>query len=287
MEATVHPSLVWLQVPEPSQKEDARAAQSLLPALLSSQPLKSGATTSIRLGQPQGWPVPHPGLGRAVEGESAEPGSRHMGMAGGRFSSAETRTCSGAGVPEGATSSLRWGRCNWSVRLHHSSLPHILSHPAMASHRHSSSHGMLSPAVWLDHAIPIPPHARVAPSGTDVTAHRTCSSPDKGHGDTPALGGAGAQADTGGALGSTKPAAASSGQGAEHPSGWRPVGPGTLPCTPAPCGARPTPSTPQGRANTHGSPNLGKSEQCPDSGTVLGCATSCHHDLRWTGRRCH
>ena len=46
----------------------------------------------------------------------------------------------------------------------------VLSHPAMASHRHSSSHSMLSPAIWLDRITPIPPHARVVPPGTDVTA---------------------------------------------------------------------------------------------------------------------
>lgn len=72
----------------------------------------------------------------------------------------------------------------------------------------------------------------------------------RGH---PSPGGAGAQADAGGALGGIKPAAASS-QGAGHPSVWRPVGLGTLPCTPAPCGARPTLSTPQGRADTCESP---------------------------------
>lgn len=44
---------------------------------------------------------------------------------------------------------------------------YVLSHPAMAS---DSSHGMLSPAIWLVCITPILPHARVASLRTDVTA---------------------------------------------------------------------------------------------------------------------
>lgn len=86
----------------------------------------------------------------------------------------------------------------------------------------------------------------LAPQGSFQTRQGT-----RGH---PSPGGAGAQADAGGALGGIKPAAASGSQGAGHPSVWRPVGLGTLPCTPAPCGAWPTLSTPQGRADTCESP---------------------------------
>lgn len=51
-------------------------AQILLPSLLSSQHLKSRTTTAIGLSQPQGWPMPCPGLGRAEEEKSTEPGTR-------------------------------------------------------------------------------------------------------------------------------------------------------------------------------------------------------------------
>lgn len=139
---------VWLQVPDPSQRGNAGAAQTLLHALLSSQPLKSRLTAAIRLGQPQGWPMPWPGLGRALEGESTQPGTGAHGDGPWDVQvSRDKDTCSGAGVPKGAVSLLRWGRCNRLVRLHHSCLPRVLSHQATASHRHSSSHGVLGPTI--------------------------------------------------------------------------------------------------------------------------------------------
>lgn len=55
---------------------DAGAAQILLPSLLSSQHLKGRATIAIGLSQPQGWPMPYPGLGRAKEEKSTEPATR-------------------------------------------------------------------------------------------------------------------------------------------------------------------------------------------------------------------
>ena len=131
---------VWLQVPDPIPIDGA--AQTLLPVPFSSQPLKSRATTAIGLGQPQGWPVPWSGLGRAVEWESAELGQA-MPVGGQQrqghlfWSRCPQRSHIIAGMemmqPDGLSASQLSPTC-------------VLSHPAMALHRHSSGHGMLSPA---------------------------------------------------------------------------------------------------------------------------------------------
>lgn len=248
-----------LQVPDPFWKGDAEAAQSLLPALLSSQPLKSKGHCCCQAG-------PGLALGGLWKGEHRAWNQGTWGQV-----SRDKDTCCGAGVSEGATSLLRWGQCSRSVHLHHSSPTWVLSHPAMASHRHSSRHVMLSPAVCLDHIIPNP-------------SHKGSTFRDRHHRRPwPCPGGTGAQADYSSALGGIKAAAASSSQGARHPSVWRLVGLGTLPCTPELCRAQPTLSIPQDSTNTHGSQ---RGEQCPNSGTELGCATSCHRDLGGTGRRC-
>lgn len=278
---------MWLQVPDPSQKGDAGAAQSFLPALLSSWPLKSRATAAIGLGQLQGWPVPRPGLGRAVEGESAESGTGAHGDSLWEVQvNRDKDTCSGAGVPEGATSLLRWRRCNCSVNLRHSSLPRVLSYPAMASHRHGSSHGVLSLAIWLDHITPIPPHLgdgwhlqgqmsqrALSPQGSFQTRQGTRGHPSPGVQEHRLM-----QAVPWEAPSQPLPAAAR--EQVTHlfgdPWSWGPCPAPQHPVGPGPCSA-----LPQGRADTRGKPR----GESPDSGTTLGCATSCHHDLGGTGRR--
>lgn len=92
-------------------------------------------------------------------GRARSLGPGHVGTAHGKFSR-DKDTCSGAGVPEGAPSLLRWRQCNQLVHLCHSCPQHVLSHSTVALHRHG---------IWLDHVTPIPPHTRVSPSGTDVT----------------------------------------------------------------------------------------------------------------------
>lgn len=287
MEATVHPSLVWLQVPEPSQKEDAGAAQSLLPALLSSQPLKSGATTAIRLGQAQGWPMSHPGLGRAEEGESTEPGRGAHGDGRWQVQVSRDEDFFWSRCPQGSYITAEMG----TMQLESiTALPHILSHPAMASHRHSSSHGVLSPAIWLDDTIPIPPHARVAPSGTDVTAGpgptglvpvqtKDTGTPQpwgvQGHRLTQAVPWA--------APNQQLPAAAR--EQSAHLAGG-PWGRGPCPAPQHPVGPGPHSALPRAEPILMGA----QTWENPSSAQIqaqLGCATSCHHDLGWTGRRCH
>lgn len=172
--------------------------------------------------------------------------------------SGDKDTCSGTGVLKGSTSPLRWGRCSRSVHLHHSSPPRVFCHtePWPLMGMATAMACSVLPSGWT---VSPPSHLTqgwhfwgqmsqwaLAPQGSFQTRQGT-----RGH---PSPEGAGAQADTGGALGGTKPTTASSSQGAAHPSGWRPMGPGTLLCTPAPCGAQPTLSTPQGRADARGSP---------------------------------
>lgn len=56
-------------------------------------------------------------------------GSGHTVTAHGKAQvSRDKDTCSGAGVHEGATSPLRWRRCNQAVHLCHSSLPWVFCH---------------------------------------------------------------------------------------------------------------------------------------------------------------
>lgn len=163
-----------------------------------------------------------------------------MGTARGKFSR-DKDTCSGAGVPEGAPSLLRWRRCNQLVHLCHSCSQPILSHSTMAWHRHG---------IWLDHVTLIPPHARVSPSGTEVTMNPGPAGliPDQTR-YIPALGVQEhrlTQDVSREALSQQQP-------GSKSPlSVWRPLGPGTLPCTSAPFGTRPTLSTSQGRATLMG-----------------------------------
>lgn len=80
-----------------------------------------------------------------------------------------------------------------------------------------SSHGTLSPAIWLICITPILPHARVAPLGTDVTAgpglaQQGLLQTRQGTWGQSSSRDAGAQAVTGSALGGIKPGTGSSSQ---------------------------------------------------------------------------
>lgn len=118
-----------------------------------------------------------------------------------------------------------------------------------------SSHGTLSPAIWLICITPILPHARVAPLGTDVTVlawlSRVYSRPDKAPGGSPAPG-----MQEHGLIQAVLWEVSSQALAAavRSPFYLESCGAGTLPCTPVPWAALPRLSKPQGRANTHGSP---------------------------------
>lgn len=92
-----------------------------------------------------------------------------------------------------------------------------------------ASDSTLSPAIWLVCITPILLHARVAPLGTDVTAgpgsaQQGLLQTRQGTWGHSSSRDAGAQADTGSALGGVKPGSGSSSQGAGHPSVWSLVG---------------------------------------------------------------
>lgn len=171
---------------------DAGAAQILLPSLLSSQHLKSRATTAIRLGQDQG-----------TQGRSGQL------RQGGLFRD----------IPERATSLLRWDACV-------TALSHVCFVTSSHGLRQQSWHAQSCHLAGLHH----PPSCHMqewhfqGQMSQQALALQGLFQTRQGTWGHPSPRGAGARADMGSALEGTKPGGASSSQGAGHPSVWRLLG---------------------------------------------------------------